>query len=69
MTFVDKTTKFIRTSDAPDSPSVIVKDTLTVEDIVFLHARTAAVNKLSPTHAARVTRTMRQQITRVPHGR
>ena len=69
MTFVESTTKIIKLGNSPSMPSVIIKDTVTVEDIVFLHARTAAVRKKSSVDFSITPQNIRQQITRVPHGR
>ena len=70
MAFLDTTTRVIRSSDRGASPSIIIKDTVTVEDIVFMYARTAAVNKMSPTGLnPDVPANARKQITRVPHVR
>jgi|13_taG_2_1085334.scaffolds.fasta_scaffold00891_4 hypothetical protein len=68
MAFLDATTRVIRTVDK--SASILIKDTVTVEDIVFLYARTAAVNKKSSaTRAPFMSDNIRKQITRVPYVR
>lgn len=69
MTFVESTTKVVKLGNSSSIPSVIIKDTITVEDIVFLHARTAAVRKKSNIAFSTTSQNIRQQITRVPHGR
>lgn len=68
MAFLDTTTRVIRTVDK--SASILIKDTVTVEDIVFLYARTAAVNKKSSAiRAPFMSDNIRKQITRVPYVR
>ena len=69
MTFVDSTTRIVRLSDAPNAPAVILKDTVTVEDVIFMYARAAAVRKLGEISKPAVPKNVRQQITRVPHVR
>lgn len=70
MTFVEPTTQFVSLGNTPDSPSLIIKDTITVEDVVFLYARTRAASRLDTTvQQPEVMQTVRQQITRVPHVR
>ena len=69
MAFVDSTTRIVRLGNTPNSPAVILKDTVTVEDVVFMYARTAAVKKLSEIGKPKVSKNVRQQITRVPHVR
>lgn len=68
MAFLDKTTRILRPVDRP--VSVIVKDTVTVEDIVFMYARTAAVNKLGTSEMKpNISANVRKQVTRVPYVR
>ena len=69
MTFVESTTKIVKLGNSSSMPSVIIKDTITIEDIVFLHARTAAVRKKGNIDFSTTSQNIRQQITRVPHGR
>jgi len=68
MAFLDTTTQVIRTADK--SASILIKDTVTVEDIVFMYARTAAVNKKSNiAQTPFMSDNIRKQITRVPYVR
>ena len=70
MAFLDTTTRVVRVGDQGKSPSIIIKDTVTVEDIIFMYARTAAVNKLGTTTLSpNVPANVRKQITRVPYVR
>ncbi len=70
MAFLDATTRVVRVGDRNKSPSIIIKDTITVEDIIFMYARTAAVNKLSTAKLSPdVPVNVRKQITRVPYVR
>lgn len=68
MAFLDTTTRVIRTAN--ESTSILIKDTVTVEDIVFMYARTAAVNKKSSKQQTPfMSDNIRKQITRVPYVR
>lgn len=68
MAFLDTTTRVIRTADGPTS--ILIKDTVTVEDLVFLYARTAAVNKkASSDQTPFIPDNVRKQVTRVPYVR
>jgi hypothetical protein len=68
MAFLDETTQILRPIDRP--VSVIIKDTVTVEDIVFMYARTAAVSKLGTFNTKpNISANVRKQVTRVPYVR
>jgi len=70
MAFLDTTTRVVRAGDQGKSSSIIIKDTVTVEDIIFMYARTAAVNKLTTAKLSPdVPANVRKQITRVPYVR
>lgn len=69
MAFIESTTKIIRMGDAPGVPTVLLKDTVTIDDIVFLYARTAAASKLGKIPTPKTAQNIRQQITRAPYGR
>jgi hypothetical protein len=70
MAFIDPTTQIIQLDTRARAPSVYVKDTVTVEDIVFMYARTSAVNKLGTKNIVpQVPANIRHQITRVPYVR
>jgi hypothetical protein len=70
MAFLDTTTRVVKAGDEGKTASIIIKDTVTVEDITFMYARTAAVNKLSAvTLSPDVPANVRKQVTRVPHVR
>ena len=69
MAFLDTTTRVIKLSDRRGDPSVLIKNTVTVEDIVFVYARAAAVNKLGSPVTPEIPATALSQITRVPYVR
>lgn len=68
MAFLEKTTQILRPVGKP--VSVIIKDTVTAEDIVFMYARTAAVSKLGTSDMKpSISANVRKQVTRVPYAR
>jgi hypothetical protein len=68
VTYSNNVTRGVRQGSS--AVEVIIKDTVTVEDIALTYARTAAVNKLG-TDAIKpnIPANIRSQITRVPYVR
>ena len=70
MSFVEPGTRVIRPSSSADTtPVVLVKDTCTVEDVLFAYTRAKAVSKKNGASDIEIPSSVRLQITRVPYVR
>ena len=69
MSFIEPGTKVIRPSSSDSAPIVLIKDTCTVEDILFAYARAKAASKRKDALPFQVPAASRLQITRVPYVR
>lgn len=70
MSFVEPGTKVIRpSSSGGSSPVVLIKDTCTVEDVLFAYTRAKAASKRGNIEPFQVPAASRLQITRVPYVR
>jgi hypothetical protein len=70
MSYIESTTRVIRAPGDPQSSStILVKDTYTVEDILYLTARRAATAKVREVNDFTTPTSAIAQITRVPHVR
>jgi hypothetical protein len=68
MDYIESSTKIIRAPDTrADAPTILIKDTCTVEDILYLMARRAATSKVRDVDDFITPAIARTQITRVPH--
>ena len=70
MSFIEPGTKVIRPSNGDNTaPVVLIKDTCTVEDVLFAYTRAKAVSKKTGSGDVVVPSSIRLQITRVPYVR
>lgn len=70
MSYIESTTRIIRPPGDPTRAStVLVKDTYTVEDVLYLMARRAATAKIREVNDFATPASAIAQITRVPHVR
>lgn len=70
MSFIEPTTRVIRAPSIDGaSPTALIKDTCTVEDVLFAYTRAKAASKLRDVGAPNTPVSVRLQITRVPYVR